>query len=174
MIQRKYLYFIIFTLFIIGIAVYAYFPENEIPNNCTIDKILVLKSKRKLEVFAEGKLIKTYSIALGKEPIGKKQFEGDNKTPEGQYYIYDKNQYSKFHKTLGISYPNKEDIKFAKQAKRLPGGDVKIHGLKDNFGILSKFHSLKDWTAGCIALTNTEIDELYEHVPLGTPIEIRP
>ncbi len=174
MIQRKYLYFIIISILIVGIVIYTYFPESEIPDNITIEKIVVLKSERKLLVYGEGKLIKTYIIALGKEPIGKKQFECDDKTPEGQYYIYDKNQYGKFHKTLGISYPNNEDIKFAKQAKRLPGGDVKIHGLKDNFGILSKFHIFKDWTAGCIALTNVEIDELYDHVPIGTPIEIKP
>ncbi len=113
-------------------------------------------------------------MALGKNPIGAKQYEGDKKTPEGVYFINAKSADSKFHKNLGISYPNKEDIRIAKQIGKAPGGNIKIHGLQNGLGFIGRLQSFSDWTAGCIALTNEEIDELYEHTPIGTPVEIKP
>ena len=124
--------------------------------------------------YSKGHLIKTYRISLGRNPIGHKEYEGDKKTPEGHYYINDKNPNSGYHKNLGILYPNKEDIENAKRLGKPVGGDVKIHGLRNGIGFLGKFHRWYDWTMGCIALTNEEIDELYNAVAIGTQIEIKP
>ena len=157
-----------------GVIIYYFYPEKKLPPNVEIDKIVVLKSERKLQAFSNGKLLKTYTISLGRNPVGTKEFEGDKKTPEGLYTINDKNPNSGFHKNLGISYPNQEDIKRAEKIGKPVGGDIKIHGIRNRMGIIGKFQRLSDWTAGCIALTNSEIDDLYEHTPIGTPIEIRP
>lgn len=119
-------------------------------------------------------LLKTYKIALGKNPIGHKQFEGDFKTPEGNYKIDGKNAKSSFHKNLGISYPDENDLENAKSLGKPAGGDIKIHGLRNGKGYISKFHRWQDWTAGCIAVTDDEIDELYEAVKTGATIEIHP
>lgn len=139
-----------------------------------IDKIVVEKGKRKLHAYSKGKLMKTYRISIGRNPKGDKEFEGDRKTPEGLYYINDKNPHSGYYKNLGISYPHKDDVDHAKVLGKKPGGLIKIHGLKNGRGWIGRLHLLKDWTFGCIALTNTEIDELYAAVKIGTPIEIRP
>lgn len=90
------------------------------------------------------------------------------------YFINDKNPHSGYHKNLGISYPDQDDIARAKQLGKPPGGDVKIHGLRNKTGSISKFHRWYDWTLGCIAVTDEEIDELYGAVQVGTPIEIKP
>lgn len=157
-----------------GLAVYYFYPENKLPDNIQINKIVVYKSKRQLLAYSNGKLIKTYKISLGNVPIGDKEFEGDKKTPEGFYIINDKNPNSGYHKNLGISYPNQEDIENAKRLGKPVGGDVKIHGLRNKMGIIGKFHRWFDWTLGCIAVTDNEIDELYGAVKIGTPIEIKP
>ena len=95
------------------------------------------------------------------------------KTPEGRYTINNKNPNSEFHKNLGISYPNDEDIAQARQHSKPVGGDIKIHGLKNGQGFIGRFQHWRDWTNGCIALTNEEIDELFKHTPMGIPIEIK-
>ena len=118
-----------------------------------LNLIKIVKSKRELTVFSKGKALKKYTVSLGREPIGKKQFSGDNKTPEGEYFINGKNPYSDYHKNLGISYPNKQDLTNAQKLKKSPGGDIKIHGLPNSSGYVGKFHRWFDWTAGCIALT---------------------
>lgn len=127
-----------------------------------------------MTVYVNGAPLKTYYIALGREPVGKKRFEGDKKTPEGVYYINDKNPHSAYHLNLSISYPNKEDIAYAKKHNRSPGSLIKIHGLKNGLGFIGKFHRIRDWTLGCIAVTNNEIEELYRYIPIGAQIEIRP
>ena len=103
-----------------------------------------------------------------------KEFEGDKKTPEGLYINNDKNPNSGYHKNLGISYPKKDNIENAKRLGKPTGGDVKIHGLRNKTGFISKFHRWSDWTLGCIAVTDEEIDELYNAVKIGTKIEIKP
>ena len=118
--------------------------------------------------------MKEFVISLGKNPAGHKQFEGDGKTPEGIYFITTKSAKSGFHKNLGISYPNRIDQANAKKKNMSPGGDVKIHGLKNGLGFIGKFQRLKDWTNGCIALTNAEVDDLYNHIELGCTITIIP
>lgn len=154
--------------------VYYFDPENNLPKSTKVDSIVVYKSKRIMQIYSDGRLLKTYTIALGRNPIGAKEFEGDRKTPEGIYYINDKNPNSGWHKNLGISYPNATDRKRAKQKGKSPGGSIKIHGLKNKRGFVGKFHRWKDWTLGCIAVTDDEVDELYRTVKIGTPIEIKP
>ncbi len=139
-----------------------------------IDSIVVYKSKRTLQVYENKQLLKTYKIALGEQPVGHKQYEGDRRTPEGLYYIHDKNPNSSCHKNLGISYPNNTDRETARQLGKPPGGDIKIHGLPNGQGYIGKAHRLKDWTYGCIAVTDEEVDELYKHTPVGIPINILP
>ena len=158
----------------VGLAIYYFFPEQKLPPGTEIDKLVVYKSKRKLLAYADGKLIKTYTIALGRQPIGSKEFEGDRKTPEGSYIINAKNPYSGYHKNLGVSYPNQADIAHAKRLGKPTGGDIKIHGLRNKTGAIGKFHRWFDWTLGCIALTDQEIDELYHATEVGTRIEILP
>ena len=161
-------------ILIIGFSIYYFLPEKKLPANIDIDKLVVYKSKRQLLAFSNGKLIKTYKIALGRQPIGHKQFEGDRKTPEGIYTINDKNPNSGYHKNLGVSYPNQDDIANAKRLGKPTGGDIKIHGLRNKTGYINKLHRWTDWTLGCIALTDQEIDELYKAVKVGTQIEIKP
>ena len=156
-----------------GFAIYYFYPVQKIPAGVSIDKIIVVKSKHKLFAYSNGQLVVTYKIAIGKYPTGRKEFEGDMKTPEGTYTIIDKNARSEFHKTLGISYPNQQDITLAQRIGKAAGGDIKIHGLKNGQGYIGKFHRWRDWTNGCIALTNDEVDQLYDHTPVGTLIEIK-
>jgi murein L,D-transpeptidase YafK len=164
------------SIFVIAIAmiIYYVYPEKKLPSGVTIDKMVVFKSKRELLVYSKGRLVKTYTISLAKNPVGHKQYEGDYRTPEGYYTINSKNPKSVCYKNLGISYPDKEDISAAKNLGKTPGGNIKIHGILNGFGFIGKFHRWGAWTAGCIALTNEEMDELYYHTPVGTPIEIKP
>lgn len=171
--KRKIIRLTIYLLILV-LTVYYFYPEDKLPVHIIIDKLEVYKSKRRLLVYSNGQLVKTYKISLGRQPIGDKEFEGDQKTPEGLYFINDKNPNSGYHKNLGISYPNKEDIQNAKRLGKLAGGEVKIHGLRNKTGFIGKFHRCYDWTQGCIALTDEEIDELYKAVKIGAQIEIKP
>jgi len=153
---------------------YAHHVWNPLPAGTTIDRIVVEKSARRLSIFANGKNLKTYRVALGRNPIGAKQEEGDMKTPEGSYKIDGRNPQSSFHLALHVSYPSDEDK--ARAAERgVPGGfDIMIHGIQNGLGWIGTLHRLHDWTAGCIALTDEEIEELWRITPDGTPVEIRP
>jgi murein L,D-transpeptidase YafK len=124
--------------------------------------------------YSNGELLKTYKIALGKNPKGAKHYQGDNKTPEGVYTINGKNANSIAYKNLGISYPNKEDVERAKKLGKPTGGDIKIHGMMNGLGFIGGFHTYSDWTNGCIAVTDREIDELFKYVKIGAKIEILP
>ena len=170
MIKTLIKYLLIVLL--ISVLIYYFYPGKKLDNSTEIDKIVVLKSKRKLLVYSNGEVLKGYRISLGKQPKGKKQFEGDMKTPEGIYTIDSKNPQSGYYLNLGVSYPNEEDIAYAKSKGKSPGGLIKIHGIKNGLGFIGKFHRLIDWTHGCIALTNREVKELFEHVQIGTVIEI--
>lgn len=137
--------------------------------------MVINKKDRELSVFNKNnKLLKKYKVALGFEPRGKKEFQGDGKTPEGTYYINDKNSKSIAHKNLGISYPNSEDVKNSLLIGKATGGDIKIHGLMNKWWFAGKTHRLFDWTNGCIAVNNYEIDELFANVSVGTKIIINP
>ena len=167
---------ILLTIFFtsLGLAVYYLYPEETLLQDIQIDKIVVYKSKKQLLAYSNERLIKTYKISLGRQPIGDKEYEGDKKTPEGIYSTNDKNPNSVYHKILGISYHNKDDIENAKRLGKPSGGNIKIHGLRNNMGLIGKFHLWQDWTLGCIAMTNEEIDELYKAVKIGARIEIMP
>jgi murein L,D-transpeptidase YafK len=161
-------------LIVLGLLVYYGFPEEKLPPSVQIDRLVVYKSKRQLLAYSNGKMVKMYTISLGRHPVGDKEFQGDKKTPEGVYVINDKNPNSSCYKNLGISYPNQNDIKRARRLGKSAGGDIKIHGLRNGTGFIGKFHRWSDWTAGCIAVTNLEMDELFYAVKIGSKIEIHP
>jgi len=138
------------------------------------DLIVVMKSKRVLFLMKEGKILKAYRVALGKSPLGKKTTQGDGKTPEGRYYIIGRNPNSNFYKSLKISYPNEQDSEIASSLGVNPGGGIMIHGLSKKVEYLGKYHIIEDWTEGCIAVTNEEMEEIWQLIPDGTPVEIFP
>jgi len=138
------------------------------------DRVLVCKKDRTLALTRDGKILKTYKVALGGEPVGAKARQGDHKTPEGIYVLDFRNAHSQFYKSIHISYPNAHDREQARQMGVSPGGDVFVHGLPRGYGFVGAAHRLHDWTDGCIAVTNAEMDEIWRAVPDGTPIEIRP
>jgi len=149
-------------------------PKNISASLIKVDKVVLIKSKRVLILLRQGEIFKTYRVALGKEPNGHKTKAGDKKTPEGTYKLDSRKPDSKFHLAIHISYPNESDIVNAHKRGVSPGGDVMIHGLPHDLGRVGKLHRLSDWTNGCIAVTNSEIEEIWRLVPDGTPIEIRP
>jgi len=121
-----------------------------------------------------GKPVKTYKVALGTEPFGPKQRQGDHKTPEGIYSVDAKVAQSEFHRALHLSYPSAADRERARKMGVSPGGDVEIHGLGAKWGWVGAAHQKYDWTDGCVAVTNEEIDEIWPLVAVGTTVEIRP
>ena len=138
------------------------------------DRIVVHKKAHTMELMHAGKVIKTYKIALGRNPIGPKQREGDFRTPQGVYVINSRNAKSQCHRSLHISYPNAADRERARRLGVSPGGDVSIHGILNGYSYLCAAHRRWDWTYGCIAVTDEEIDEIWKLVPNGAPIEILP
>ncbi len=138
------------------------------------DHILIVKSTRTMTLTRGNKVLKTYKVALGTVPVGPKQKQGDHKTPEGNYVIDAKNSHSQFHLALHISYPKAEDRERARKMGVSPGGDIMIHGLASQFAFLGALHRQTDWTDGCVAVTNPEIEEIWKLVPVGTTLEIRP
>ena len=161
---------------IIGATAIFFFVHHDrkvLPGGTTIDRILVEKSERKLSILRDGKVLKTYRVALGRNPIGRKEQEGDMKTPEGIYTIDYRNPQSDYHLALHISYPSAEETTRAAQRGVNAGFDIMIHGLPNGRGWMGGAHRQKDWTAGCIAVTDQEIEELYRVTPDGTTIEIR-
>jgi murein L,D-transpeptidase YafK len=138
------------------------------------DKILVEKKERRLTLISKGRVLKTYKIALGGNPNGPKERQGDNKTPEGTYVIDARNKDSGYHLSLHVSYPNEKDKKRAKELGVSPGGDIMIHGIKNGFSFVGDSHAEVDWTKGCIAVTDEEIEEIDKLAPNGTIVEIRP
>ena len=163
---------LLIILAVAGLLIYYLIPSPEIPDGVIIDRIVVRKSEHRLEAYSGGKLIVVYTVAIGKNPVGAKAYEGDQRTPEGTYTINDRNPNSGYHRNLGISYPNADDRARAKELGKPTGGDVKIHSLKNGQGYIGKFHRWKDWTNGCIAVTDKEMDQLYDHTALGATIEI--
>ncbi len=158
----------------LGIFFYAHGNLNPLPQTTTIDRIVVEKSWRKLSIFRGGQKLKSYCVALGRNPIGAKQEEGDMKTPEGIYQIDSRNPQSSFHLALHISYPSDQDNARAAEHGVSAGYDIMIHGLPNGHGWIGAFHRRTDWTAGCIALTDEEIEELWRVTPDRTIVEIRP
>ncbi|UCH80710.1 MAG: L,D-transpeptidase family protein [Nitrospiraceae bacterium] len=138
------------------------------------DYVLVKKSSRELMLYSGADVIKTYRIALGKNPEGHKVREGDKRTPEGMYFIDSRKEDSKYHLALHISYPDAIDVLKARRLGSVPGGGIMIHGTGDEYAWMGKLHTAINWTDGCIAVTNEEIEEIWQLVPDGTLIEIKP
>ena len=138
------------------------------------DKVLVIKKVSRLYLLRRGKVIRSYRVAFGFNPRGHKTTQGDGKTPEGHYVIDYRNRVSKFYRSLHVSYPNAADRAQARRRGVSPGGLIMIHGARNGMGWLGFLHTYWNWTEGCIAVTNSEIDEIWRMVANGTPIEIRP
>jgi murein L,D-transpeptidase YafK len=138
------------------------------------DRIVIVKSTRTMTLMNSGNVLKTYKVALSAHPIGGKERVGDDKTPEGLYTVDWKNAQSKFHLALHVSYPNTADKERARKLGVDPGGEIEIHGIGAKYGYLGALHRQMDRTAGCIAVTNEEIDEIWKLVAVGTTIEIKP
>lgn len=139
-----------------------------------VDKVLVKKSQRLLYLFKDGKPYRQYRISLGTTPEGHKQRMGDGRTPEGHYVIDHRNPHSQFYRSLHINYPNASDKQRAKLQGVNPGGQIFIHGSPNGLAVKASWNSGEDWTLGCIAVSNQAMDELWQLVKNGTPIEIVP
>lgn len=140
----------------------------------TADEVLVVKSKRKMYLIREGEIFQEYRISLGDSPVGHKGKEGDKRTPEGRYIIDYRNPQSRFHLSLHINYPSDTDLQSALDKGVSPGGEIFIHGLPNGMAHQAIEFKGRDWTDGCIAITNTEIMQFWTLVKDGTPIEIKP
>ncbi len=161
------------TVFTVVFCIAAMLGNKTKAAGSRIDSIVVLKQRHEMRVYGHHSLLKIYKVALG-EPVGAKQFRGDWRTPEGMYFINVKNLHSAYHKSMGISYPSAKDRARAQQYHKDPGGNIMIHGLPNGQGYIGAAHRLKDWTAGCIAVTDEEIDELFTRVEVGTRVNILP
>ena len=143
-------------------------------SDAVVDRIVIEKSKRTMTLLKQGSEVRTYKVALGRNPIGPKIQKGDQKTPEGLYYVDYKLQNSVYHRALHLNYPNQDDIERARSLGVTPGNSIMIHGMKEDKLWMGDVQYLFDWTNGCIALTNREIEEVWVLVPEWTPVEIRP
>ncbi len=172
--MKRYLCYILGIVLLIIVIYKATIMKPVITILPEIDYILIEKKQRLMSLYKNKELIKQYSIALGKSPIGHKEQEGDGKTPEGRYRIISKNAKSSYHLSLKISYPAEQDIMIAKSKGKNPGSDIMIHGIRNGLGWIGQDHRLIDWTRGCIAVSNHEIEEIYSAVQIGTIVEIKP
>ena len=163
--MRAFKALLVFSIIIL-LASCSSFRHSQLPK---VTNIQVFKADRTMLLINQGVVVKKYNFKLGFAPIGKKQFEGDGKTPEGKYYIDRKNPNSQYYLSLGISYPNETDKREAARLGKSPGGDIFIHG-RDKSPKWWK----RDWTFGCIAIRNHEMDEIYSAIDIGTPIFILP
>ncbi len=161
-------YLRVLLLIVVGFGLTACGSKFKTYNGPEVTQIQVHKADRKMYLFHNDKVLKTYNVGLGFAPQGHKQFEGDGKTPEGTYRISHRNPKSEFHLSLGISYPNDADRAFAAENGKRPGGDIFIHGAP------RKKVTKQDWTAGCIAVSDRQIETIYSMVKPGTPIHILP
>ena len=146
--------------------------DPPLPASAMADKVVVVKSQRTLLLMKGDEVLKRYIVSLGANPVGPKIRQGDNKTPEGSYVLDRHNTNSQYHRSIHISYPNAGDVARAKKLGVPPGGELFIHGLPNDFRGDSE--ALGDWTEGCIAVSDAEINEIWRAVADGTPIEIKP
>ncbi len=149
-------------------------PPEPVAPELRADRIEVHKAARRLDLLRDGRVLASYRVALGFAPLGHKEREGDGRTPEGSYLIDWRNPQSSFHLSLHVSYPDAADRARAAAAGVSPGGDIMIHGQPNGLRGLRSGHPDKDWTVGCIAVTNREMREIWARVADGTPIRIHP
>ena len=138
------------------------------------DLVRVVKSESRLYLLRDDEVFASYNVVFGANPKGHKEREGDERTPEGRYYLTYKNPDSAFHLSIHVSYPNAEDREHARQLGVDPGGDIMIHGQKNGKEWLSRFSRFVNWTDGCIALSNSDMDKVWDAIDAGIPIEIEP
>ena len=148
--------------------------EMALLTSAKADRVVVLKTQRKMILMQGDLVLRVYRIALGRHPLGPKHQEGDARTPEGAYTLDFKLPDSEFYKAIRVSYPNQQDITYAQVHGLDPGGKIMIHGLPNKMSAARVGHPMIDWTQGCIAVTNSEMDEIWAMVDPGTPIEIHP
>lgn len=178
--MKKIRHRIAVCLVLLAIVVSVLYWLNRAPSvpllaaNQRVDSILILKGEHVLELISDGKVVRTYKVALGRGGLAPKEREGDERTPEGHYVIDARNSASRFYKALHISYPDANDRERAAKAGVSPGGAIMIHGLPNGLGWLGPAQRLYDWTSGCVAVTDSQMDEIWKAVPVGTPVEIRP
>lgn len=174
-VKRRAVVLTLLLCAVIASVFWAYRPASippELALNGPIDRILVEKSLRKMTVFQDGVALKTYDIDLGFAPLGAKTMEGDGRTPEGIFRIDRRNANSKFHLSLGLDYPQPEHVRAAKAAGVSAGGDIMIHGQPNLLPDAMRMPD--DWTEGCIAVSNAEIEEIFAATAIGTIVEIIP
>lgn len=138
------------------------------------DEVLVIKSENRLYLLKDGERYASFKVVFGGDPKGHKEQQGDQRTPEGRYTLDSKNPNSRFYKSIHVSYPNQKDRAHAQKLGVDPGGDIKIHGQTNGWGWASPVMQLFSWTDGCVALSNSNMDKVWEAIDPGTPIEIRP
>lgn len=153
---------------------FASSAEPSVNTTHKADTVLIKKSERRLYLLKDGEVFRDYQIALGKDPQGAKLFEGDNRTPEGDYILDWRNSDSEYYKSIHISYPNEDDVAFARVVGSYAGGDIMIHGVPDDPEYPEWVWVEFDWTDGCIAVSNEAMDEIWDSVEEGTPIKILP
>jgi murein L,D-transpeptidase YafK len=158
----------------LALTVVAVETRTPLPRGTRADLVVVDKSERRLTLMRSGRAIRSYRVALGPNPVGHKEQQGDGRTPEGRYVIDWRNAKSAFHRSLHVSYPNARDRTAARRRGVDPGGAIMIHGLPNGLGALGAAHAETDWTLGCIAVTSVEIEEIWRVVRDGTPIDIVP
>lgn len=149
-------------------------PPAMAPADGQADLVAIFKSERRMELRKQGRLLRTYRVSLGFAPLDHKEREGDGRTPEGTYSIDARNPRSSFHLSLRISYPDADDRARAEVQGLSPGGDIYIHGLPNGLRKLRTPHGRRDWTTGCVAVTDEEMQEVWSLVPTGTKVVIRP
>ena len=145
-----------------------------LPADTKADRIVIEKARHRLTLYQGLTVIRDYPVSIGRGGMGRKRQEGDRLTPEGAYRVESRNAGSDYHRALKVSYPGPDDIAAAQALGVSAGSEIMIHGLRNGFGWFGVWHRQVDWTLGCIALTNAEIEEIWRVVPDGTPIEILP
>ena len=170
--------YIITVLAVFGLATATLSPSVSAAQTAGLapraDRVVIEKAAHRMTLFDGDRAIRSYDIALGHGGLARKTRQGDGRTPEGRYQIDSRNPQSHYHLALHISYPEARDVKAAAALGASPGGDIMIHGLPNGLGAIGSLHRSSDWTAGCIAVTDAEIEEIWRSVPDGTPVEIRP
>lgn len=173
--SRRIVLWLLTSVVIATLIVWGVRPRiTPIKASVVADRVMVEKSNHRLVLYRDGAVLRSYSVALGRGGIGPKDRAGDNKVPEGQYRIVTRNPHSAFYRALRVGYPTPQQVAAARTVGIDPGGDIMIHGIRNGLGWIGTLHRTVDWTRGCVAVTDEEMDEIWRLVPDGTPIEIRP